>query len=149
MKRVFRNIFKIIIVIYLFTFLIIKSYIFSCEKLYDKEYPNIKGYSLLKVTKDIDTKIDKNSYLILKEDKYDIGDYIFYKGKNYSKIKDIADINVILDNGKTITRSDVYSKVIYNNDKVDFILYIITSPVFILIILGYILFSSNGSYKRF
>ncbi|MGM9877965.1 MAG: hypothetical protein ACI33S_04870 [Bacilli bacterium] len=167
--RFILKIIRIIICLFLYTFLLIKVFFISQEYLYENEYPGVYGYSILKIKNDyLSPDIEKNSYVILQsKEEYEVGDIVYYSGKNISKIIEIReeetsvedesnpiieDVIELKDNREEVfitSKNDIYGKVIYNNKKISTTINILTHPIVILLLIIFSISISSLTYKRY
>lgn len=155
--RIICKIIQSIIAIYITIFVIVEAFFITQTSIYEKEFPNVKGYSIYKVKdNNLEPDFKKNSYLFLKyNESYNASDYVYCKGKKILKIlsidKETEEVSVISSNKdeSILTLDDIYAKVEYNNSTLNTTLNILTHPLTILLLIAFAIFLSSVSYKRY
>lgn len=143
-----------IILIFLVIILLVRVFFISQEKIYDNDYPNIKGYSYIKVSdKFLEPDIKEGEFVLLTNNEaIKEGDFVVYKldGKRVvRKVLKEEDDKYILTDDFTLEKSKVLAKVYYKNSKISLVLNIFTNKIVVLVMLILVFILPVITYKRY
>lgn len=148
------NIIRVVFAIFLLVFFIVKMYFLINIKVHEIKYPDMFGYSYMKIENDnFSPNINDGDYIFLKKEKnISINDYVTYIDNDdivLDKVKNINGEEITVGKDYIIDIKDIKAKLIYNNKKLSKALNILTNPIFIIIMLLAIIYMPQIMYKRY
>lgn len=154
MIRFLLNAIRVLFAVFLFIFFIIKMYFIINIKVHENIFPEILGYSYIKVDNDyLSPEINEGDYVFLKYDKnININDYIAFVENEEITLNKVTNINeeeITVGENYLLNINDVKAKLIYNNNKLSKTIRILTNPFSVIIMLLAIIFIPQLTYKRY
>lgn len=153
------NLIRVIFCIFLLLILLIFVYFLVMEKLYNKDFASIEGYTYIHIQdNNMEPDIYDKEYLLVKETKdIEKNDYVVYLENGIKKTrkvihasKDELEVNYVkISDTSYINLDSVYGKVVYQNKNISNVLNIFTNLVVIIIMIVYILLTPQYTYRRY